>query len=341
MNVQSAGPWGTLASVLGLSFAAGVNLYLSVLAIGLAIRFGWITNVPEEMEVLSHPAILGLAGFMYMAEFVADKAPFFTPIWDAIHTVIRPVGGALLAMQVSAGLNPVLQAAATLLGGAVALGSHSGKAGFRLLAHTNPEPASHSAISFAEDIGVLSLVGLAYSYPVVAIAIVALLLFAVALFTPILWRVLRFLASGISGRIRCWFGGHSSEEELPPWLKEDLRPLKLPGKPQVVSCYTRSGSPVTRMRVSYIVHFENQWWLVQKRIIGNNLKNLSDEGVEKISLDSRWVYDVLRIKLAGRKRLSFYVTKDWSKAAGELIQSAAPELRETGLPEGGVSETQV
>lgn len=340
MSVQSVGPWGILASVLGLSFAAGVNLYLSVLAIGLGIRLGWIANVPQDMQVLSHPVVLGLAGLLYTAEFIADKVPYVTPIWDAIHTVIRPVGGALLAMQAAAELHPVLQAAATLLGGSIALGAHSGKAGFRLLAHTTPEPATHSAISIAEDVGVISLVGLAYNYPEVAIAIVVALCILVAVFTPILLRVLRFLVAGVSGRIRSWLGGHSTEEELPAWLNEDLKPLKLPVKPQVLCCYTRSGSPVTRMRISYIVHSNNQWWLVQKRIIKDNVQNLSDEGVEKIALSSGWVYDVIRLKLAGKKRLSFYVTKDWSKAAADLIQSAAPQLREREETGPGLQETQ-
>lgn len=338
MDVQSLGSWGVLASLLGLSFAAGVNLYLSVLAIGLGIRFGWITNIPQDMQVLSHPVVLGLAGLLYVAEFVADKVPFITPIWDAIHTVIRPVGGAVLAMQTTAHLDPVLQAAATLLGGSIALGAHSSKAGLRLLAHATPEPATHTAISFAEDVGVISLIGLAYNYPEVAIVVVGILLLGVAIFTPILLRVLRFLCVGISGRVRSWFGGHTSAEALPPWLQADLRPLKLPGKPHILCCYTRSGAAITRMRVAYIVHSENQWWLVQKRIIGHNVQNLSDGGVERISLSGGWVYDVVRIKLQGRKRLSFYVTKDWSRAAAELIQSAAPELRETEMPAEGVSE---
>ena len=341
MDVRSMGSWGILASVLGLSFAAGVNLYLSVLAIGLGLRFGWITNVPQDMQVLSHPVVLGLAGLLYVAEFIADKVPFFTPIWDAIHTVIRPIGGAVLAMQATADLHPVLQAAATLLGGSIALGAHSSKAGLRLLAHTTPEPATHSAISFAEDVGVVSLIGLAYNYPEVAIFVVVLLLVGVAIFTPILLRVLRFLCMGISGRIRSWFGGHSSDEELPPWLQADLKPLKLPSRPHILCCYTRSGSAITRMRVSYIIHSQNQWWLVKKRIIGDNVENLSDEGVEKISLSRGWVYDVVRVKLQGRKRISFYVTKDWSRAAEELIQSAAPELRETEIPSGGLSETHL
>ena len=81
----------TLSSILGLSFVSGINLYAAVLTVGLGIRFGWLLGLPQEMQVLANPLVLTLAAAMYLAEFVADKVPFFTPIWDGIHTFIRPL----------------------------------------------------------------------------------------------------------------------------------------------------------------------------------------------------------------------------------------------------------
>ena len=118
----------TLSSILGLSFVSGINLYAAVLTVGLAIRYGWLSGIPPELHVLSHPVILGLAAILYLAEFIADKVPFFTPIWDAIHTFIRPLGAALLAMQAAGKLSPTMQIVAALAGGTIALGCQAHRA---------------------------------------------------------------------------------------------------------------------------------------------------------------------------------------------------------------------
>lgn len=87
-----------LTRILGLSFVSGINLYVTVLVVGLGIRYDWVQGLPAELEVLAHPAVLIVAGILYTVEFLADKVPVVASMWDAIHTFIRPAGGALLAL---------------------------------------------------------------------------------------------------------------------------------------------------------------------------------------------------------------------------------------------------
>ncbi|MCG8652573.1 MAG: DUF4126 domain-containing protein, partial [Pirellulales bacterium] len=157
--------WEALVSALGLSFVSGINLYATVLVVGLAHRYGLFETLPAGLEVLSNPWVLGLAGVLYSLEFFADKVPFVATIWDGFHTFIRPMGAALIALGAAEQFGPLGQVAAMLVGGSVALGTHSTKAGFRMLANTAPEPTTHSVISVAEDVGVVGLTALVFAYP--------------------------------------------------------------------------------------------------------------------------------------------------------------------------------
>jgi len=197
--------WALLSNVLGLAIGAGLNLYAAVLVTGLGIRYGWLHNMPGELGLLAHPVVLIAAGTMYLAEFVADKVPFFTPIWDGIHTFVRPVGGALLALSATADMDPLVKVLAMLGAGTLALGTHTSKMGFRLMAHATPEPATHSVISVVEDFAVVGLLALAYQYPWVALPVFACIVLGIAAFLPLLLRIARFLLAGLFGRVASWF----------------------------------------------------------------------------------------------------------------------------------------
>ena len=181
----------SLAAILGLSLASGVNLYLSVLLVGLAERFHWVSGLPADLQVLASPAVLACAGLLFLVEFFADKIPFVTVLWDGLHTFIRPAGGALLALAAAGQLDPTLQVLAALTGGTLALGAHGTKMGARILAHGVPEPATHSLISLAEDVGVTGLLALAYSHPGVALPILLAAILGIALLLPTLARTLK------------------------------------------------------------------------------------------------------------------------------------------------------
>lgn len=193
---------GTLSSVLGLSFASGVNLYAAVLVVGMGQRLGWISGLPGDLHVLENPIILGIAGVMYFLEFFADKIPYVSVAWDTVHTVIRPIGGAALALASTAKLSPEVQALAMLAGGSIALGSHSTKMGYRLLAHASPEPFSDSIFSVAEDAGVVGLVLLVYQHPLAAVCVAVGLLIGMVILLRLLLRIPSFLWNRMRGFTR-------------------------------------------------------------------------------------------------------------------------------------------
>jgi hypothetical protein len=178
----------TLSSLLGLAVGSGLNLYAAVLVCGLALRLEWLIGVPQELMIAANPWVMGVAAVLYAAEFIADKVPGFTPFWDAIHTFIRPVGGALLAFGAAGNLPPVVKVIAMLVGGSVALGVHSTKMSARLAAHAVPEPVTHSLISLAEDFGVVGLLVLVFKAPWIALGIIGVILLAMAILLPLLIR---------------------------------------------------------------------------------------------------------------------------------------------------------
>ena len=174
-----------LMELLGLaasvSLLAGWRLYLCVFVTGLAMRSGWI-GLPDHLEALgalSNNWVLGASLIGLIAEFLADKIAWVDSIWDAIHSVIRPLGGALLAMAIVDAQDPVWQATAFLLGGGGALLSHGAKASARAVVNASPEPASNIIVSTGEDVVTGGMLALAFASPEAAL-LVALLLAALA-----------------------------------------------------------------------------------------------------------------------------------------------------------------
>lgn len=177
-----------IAQILGLaaslSLLSGWRLYLCVLATGLAMHLG-VLPLPEHLRalgVLANPWVMGAAGTAAFCEFFADKIAWLDSIWDAVHTLVRPLGGALLALAVIDPADPATQAVAFILGGGATLLAHGGKAGARAVVNTSPEPVSNVIVSTGEDVVTGGLLWLAYSYPVAAgLVAVVLLGLAVAL----------------------------------------------------------------------------------------------------------------------------------------------------------------
>lgn len=258
------GPTQTLAAILGLSTVSGINLYLTVLLVGAGQRYGWIHGLPPELGILSHPVVLGVATVLFFMEFLADKVPFITPIWDGLHTFIRPLGGALLALGAAGELHPVAKVLALLAGGTIALGTHGSKMGVRLLAHTAPEPASHSVLSVAEDVGVAALLALAYSHPAIALPVIGAVLVATALLLPLLLRALAFVLTGCRGALRSLVG-RGSREEIPLWA--ELKALELaPTRPtEILPCFARQVKGLPRFHGAFLVQAGGGWHLVYRR----------------------------------------------------------------------------
>ncbi len=182
-----------LGVALGLACLAGINLYLTVFATGLAIHFHWITLSPayQSLEVLGDPVIITVAGVLYFLEFLADKIPWIDSAWDAVHTVIRPIGGALLAIQVLGHPSPTVTVIVALLAGGTSLVTHTAKAATRLASNTSPEPFSNIALSFGEDLAVLGGLALVHFNPLLALSIFAAAIAAFLYFAPKILRAMK------------------------------------------------------------------------------------------------------------------------------------------------------
>jgi hypothetical protein len=177
----------TLGRTLGFSFAAGINLYATVAILGLASRYNWV-SLPPQFQVFDNDLVIGAAIVMYVIEFVADKVPWVDSLWDAVHTVIRPAGGALIAVATLGEASPTLQGLIALFGGAVAASTHVTKAGTRAVANASPEPFSNWLLSLVEDVFVLGLGALALKFPIIALAVALVLLVLIAWFFVFLVR---------------------------------------------------------------------------------------------------------------------------------------------------------
>jgi hypothetical protein len=180
----------TLGRTLGFSFAAGLNLYATVAILGLAARYGWV-ELPPQFQVFNHDVVIGAAIVMYLVEFLADKIPYFDSLWDGIHTVIRPVGGALIAVSTMGDASPAVQGLVALLGGTVAAGSHLSKTSTRAVANASPEPFTNWSLSLGEDVFVVALGYLALKYPVAALVVTAIACALIVVFLAVIVRTVR------------------------------------------------------------------------------------------------------------------------------------------------------
>src|SRR4029077_11096886 len=138
------------AQIVPLAFASGLNVYATVAVLGLGAHYH-LVDLPEQFRALDHPGIIIARPALYAVEFVADKIPWFDSVWDAVHTIVRPIGGALIAANALGAASPVATALAALLGGSIAMTTHVTKAGTRAAVNTSPEPFSNWLLSLGED----------------------------------------------------------------------------------------------------------------------------------------------------------------------------------------------
>jgi hypothetical protein len=176
-----------------LSLLAGWRLYAAVLAAGLAMRAGWL-ELPTHLDalgVLASPWVIGVAGVAALAELFADKIAWVDSAWDAVHTAVRPVGGALLALAVVDASDPTWQVLTLLLGGGAAFAGHAAKASTRAVANASPEPVSNFVLSSAEDVATGGALYVVLANPEIAIVVAIALAILTVVLLVVAWRVLR------------------------------------------------------------------------------------------------------------------------------------------------------
>jgi len=242
-----------LAVALGLAALAGINLYLTVFVTGLTIHFHWITLAPQyqSLEILGNPWIITIAGILYFLEFFADKIPWVDSVWDAVHTVIRPIGGALLAIQVLGHPSPAYTVIVALLAGGTSLVAHTAKAATRLASNSSPEPFSNIGLSLGEDAAVLGGLALVHFNPILALVIFLICIGAFFYFAP---RILRAM------KVKIWLAWRKlngpADRDVPVKLPSTLPARLAPvfGKENVlgetiawaVPCVSGRGGPARR-----------------------------------------------------------------------------------------------
>src|SRR5690349_4015619 len=202
-----------LGSTMGLGLMSGLNLYATVLTVGLGIRLGLITLNPElsGLAVLASPYVLIAAGVIYLVEFFADKIPWVDSVWDGVHTVIRPLGAAVIGATAIGVVKPEAAVIAALCAG-VSLSGHSAKAGTRLLANHSPEPFSNIALSLTEDVLVVFGSWLALAHPAIMLAIAVAFLIVFSWFAPKAFRLMRVEYLASLALLKQWF----------QWVKQSL-----------------------------------------------------------------------------------------------------------------------
>jgi len=194
-----------LGSLLGLSFLSGINLYATVAVVGISTRFDLIQGLPPEFEVLANEAVIFVALLLYFVEFFMDKIQGLDTLWDSLHTFIRPLGGALIALMQVGEASLAVEVIVFMLGASLASAAHITKAGTRLVVNTSPEPVSNILISFAEDIGVVGLSFFTLSYPKLSFFLTLIFLVCILFFLPLLFRVFRMLFGSLFFRLRSLF----------------------------------------------------------------------------------------------------------------------------------------
>lgn len=177
----------TIALTMGVAWASGINLYGTLLALGIMSNTGYV-DLPTHLQIVGDPLVIAAAALMYGVEFFADKIPGIDTGWDTLHTFVRIPAGALLAAGAIGDVSPAAELAAAIVGGSIAAGTHFTKAGSRVMINMSPEPVSNWAASITEDVAVFAGLWAAIAHPYVFIALLAVFILAMIWLLPKLWR---------------------------------------------------------------------------------------------------------------------------------------------------------
>lgn len=332
-----------LGTALGLGALAGINLYLTVFVAGLAINQGWIELSAENqaLAVLGNESIVVIAGIFYALQFFADKVPWVDSLWDLLHSFIRPVGGALLAITLLGESNPEFNVIVALLAGGVALSTHTLKAGARLIANSSPEPVSNIVMSVGEDVSVVGGLLLVQTHPVLALTVVVLLVAAILYFGPKFARAIQ---------MRLWLGWRrlvgfgAGRGELPAALpaRFDILLHKLLGRDSAIEwavpCIAAGSKQLPANAKGYLVLLKEQpqqLYFVGKRWFRTTAKTLNIAGC-KVHSETRFLSENLVVySVANGPHEIFFFERGHARWVAEVTRSLKMRLGDATSPQGG------
>lgn len=186
----------TLAQAAGVAYAAGLNLYATVGIVGLATRLGWIGPLPGSLAGLSSWWVIVVALTLMVVEFTASLVPAVASAWDTIHSLIRPPAAATLAAATAWHGDPAFVLIAALVGGTLAVTTHTTKLGLRYAVDMSPEPVSNGLTSTAE-LGLVATISLlVWQHPYLTLAFALAVLCLLVALVRLIWRTLRQVFAG-------------------------------------------------------------------------------------------------------------------------------------------------
>ncbi|MEQ1724691.1 MAG: DUF4126 domain-containing protein [Sphingopyxis sp.] len=207
-----------VALAASFSLLSGWRLYFTLLVAGVAMKLGVIALPTQlaSLDILANPWVLGVAGTGFVAEFFADKIAWLDSAWDWLHSIIRPLGGALLALAIVDPGDPGVQVVTFLLGGGAALLSHGVKASTRTMVNASPEPLSNAVVSAGEDVATAGVAALALSNPLVAVVIAIVMLIASVIALLALRKITRRIGANMKKGPAHMLGLGDAEEASAP-----------------------------------------------------------------------------------------------------------------------------
>lgn len=325
-----------ISTLLPLAVSSGINLYATVLIAGLCIRFGWIHNTPAGLDVLAAWPVIVLAAVCYVMEFLADKIQFVDNLWDVIHTVIRPLGAALIGVAALGKADPLVVVFASLAMGSVALVSHAGKAGSRVALNvvSPAENVSNIGVSVGEDImaGVLTVTAL--KYPLAAGALALLILLAMVMVVPRLLRWAWFVLSGVGA----WLRGGAQAALQRPLPADSLPPMHaaLLGNRRIGVCVRCKAQNIRQAggRTGYLSMLDDGIAFTYDTHSTQQLWSARLAQIAAVRLRRRALMEVLEVRYFDDKHKErvarFVFLKDRSRLAEELAAHLAGRLPPLG-----------
>ncbi|MGH8630460.1 MAG: DUF4126 domain-containing protein [Burkholderiales bacterium] len=308
-------PLVVLGQITSASFAGGLNLYLLVALIGVSSWLNLLPALPPGLQGLENPILLASALSLYLVEFVVDKVPHADTVWDALHTVVRPLGTALLAALALDAAPLSFQIGGAVLAGTIALASHSTKAGLRLVLNRKPNRLRNSLLSTLEDLCAAVLAVLALRYPVAALGVGGGALLVLALFGPRLWRAAGLGARAFTARLRGFFGssGWRPLAELPPRLRDLIeKPPLGRAEPRALRAALKGLPGVPAYRTGWLVISYDRTSFLYRSMVGSRSLPLPPLGQPEVR---RGVWtDAVEFHLNGGKRCTLFLLKDGPSA---------------------------
>ena len=319
-----------LGTAMGLGFVSGINLYATVLAVGLGINLGLIQLAPSlaGLAALGHPLVILVAGVLYVIEFFADKIPWVDTAWDAVHTFVRPLGAAWIGATALGPLDPAVEVAGLLLAGSVALSTHATKAGVRVLANASPEPFSNVVLSLAEDAAAIGGAWLVLRYPLATGLVAALFVLGFLVMAPWLFAIVRAQILAVAALLRVWLGGERMDDDvfddLPPAYAEVLPAgFGAPGD-FALRCVTgrRLGAPAGH--TGYLCLADERLLLLVRRRMRVRQHVIDVAGLDEVRVERGVLFDRLVLR-SGASRTTLYFVRDRRRPVAEAARRLAIE----------------